>query len=294
MKGFKKGKKFIPTGNRSKINIGDNPEGDELHNKFIDPKSGDGHRGLIVAWNKKRTEAIIEAKTTSATGGQVKAGKLFHVKEKKPDQYPEVVKEVKSIPEGFEASTSRAKQSLDKSKLSEKQKKDIREWIKENENWTTIDDLPNELFGDLVDSAGDDIDKRVAIQGEAIEYMKSIKPDHAGLDMSKEFEMNFTKKEVDELLSQIQYEKDMFEADKKSGDADKDDFRTDELEQYKDIIPKLMNFKKGGKLPMFDRYELGTINRIAYVELLMQNAQQDRERNYHIINSIEDKTDKNR
>ena len=111
-KGKGKGKKFIPT-SRKKIAIGDNPEGDSEHNKFIDPKSGEGHRGLIVALNKKRTEAILEAKTTSISGGIVKEGKLFHVKEEDPDHYPSVVKQVKTIPKGFEPATTRAKQTMD-------------------------------------------------------------------------------------------------------------------------------------------------------------------------------------
>jgi len=146
MKGFTKGKgkgkKFIPT-TRKKIAIGDNPEGDKIHNKFIDPKNGDGHRGVIIAVNKKRTEAILEAKTTSMTGGRVKEGKLFHVKEKNPEQYPEIIKEVKEIPKGFEPSTTREKKSL-KETLARNPKYDGTLW----DLWHGKDHLTTGMTGD--------------------------------------------------------------------------------------------------------------------------------------------------
>ncbi len=61
-------------------------------------------------------------------------------------------------------------------KLDDSQKKILRNWVKRNPNWTTIDDLPNEIFIPLVAPANDDIDKRVAIQKEAIDFMKSVTP----------------------------------------------------------------------------------------------------------------------
>jgi len=58
--------------------------------------------------------------------------------------------------------------------LTNKDKQILRDWVKQNPNWTTIDDLPNEIFIPLVSPAKDDRDKRVAIQVQAIDYMKKV------------------------------------------------------------------------------------------------------------------------
>ena len=59
--------------------------------------------------------------------------------------------------------------------LSNTQKIKLRNWVSKNPNWKSIDDLPNDLFIDLVDKAGDNTDKRVAIQMKAIKFMKTLK-----------------------------------------------------------------------------------------------------------------------
>jgi hypothetical protein len=59
--------------------------------------------------------------------------------------------------------------------LSNTQKIKLRNWVSKNPNWKSIDDLPNNLFDDLVDKAGGNIDKRVAIQMKAIKFMKTLK-----------------------------------------------------------------------------------------------------------------------
>jgi len=60
------------------------------------------------------------------------------------------------------------------SSLTNNDKQILHDWVKQNPNWKSIDDLPNEIFIPLVSSAGDDIDKRVEIQVQAIDFMKSI------------------------------------------------------------------------------------------------------------------------
>lgn len=58
--------------------------------------------------------------------------------------------------------------------LNDRQKTILSNWVKKNRNWTTIDDLPSEIFIPLVAPARDDIDKRVSIQMKAIDYMKQV------------------------------------------------------------------------------------------------------------------------
>jgi len=58
--------------------------------------------------------------------------------------------------------------------LTNKDKQILRDWVKQNPNWKSIDDLPNKIFIPLVSPAKDDIDKRVAIQMQAIEFMKQV------------------------------------------------------------------------------------------------------------------------
>jgi len=71
---------------------------------------------------------------------------------------------------------SRAKEVLD-----DGQKSILRNWVEQNKDWSSIDDLPNEIFIQLVSPAGDDTDKRVEIQTQAIDYMKGLES-YAGED----------------------------------------------------------------------------------------------------------------
>lgn len=74
------------------IKIGDNPQGLKWVNKYIET-NGDGWRGVIKAFNKDHTEAIII--------GDSRPSKLILVKEYNPEQYPFVVRIVEKIPKGF-------------------------------------------------------------------------------------------------------------------------------------------------------------------------------------------------
>ena len=111
MKGFKKDGKFRPTGNKSKsslkksdvrkkIEVGDNPQHDNNYNKFIDTKTGEGMRGRIIASNDEQDEAVVLAMTQSIEDG-VKWGKLYHIAEDDPDQYPTTVKKVSGVSDDF-------------------------------------------------------------------------------------------------------------------------------------------------------------------------------------------------
>jgi len=58
--------------------------------------------------------------------------------------------------------------------LSDDNKDVLRNWVKQNPYWTSIDDLPNEIFVSLMQKFGDDTDKRVEAQSEIINFMKSV------------------------------------------------------------------------------------------------------------------------
>jgi len=58
--------------------------------------------------------------------------------------------------------------------ISDSDKQILSDWVSQNRDWTTIDDLPNEIFIPLMASFGDDIDKRVEAQVEIIDYMESL------------------------------------------------------------------------------------------------------------------------
>lgn len=58
--------------------------------------------------------------------------------------------------------------------ISDYNKQTLKNWVKQNPDWSSIDDLPNDIFMQLVSQAGGDIDERVKIQKDAINYMKSI------------------------------------------------------------------------------------------------------------------------
>ena len=79
------------------IKIGDNPEGNPKTNKFLDHKSHEGHRGVILAIKNNGQEAIIKSLTTGFEG-IVKAGEMYLVEEIHEDQYPTTVKKIRQIP----------------------------------------------------------------------------------------------------------------------------------------------------------------------------------------------------
>ena len=58
--------------------------------------------------------------------------------------------------------------------ISDSDKQILGDWVSQNRDWTTIDDLPNEIFIPLMAPFGDDTDKRVEAQVEIINYMKSL------------------------------------------------------------------------------------------------------------------------
>jgi len=106
----------------------------------------------------------------------------------------------------------RRKQTLD-TDLTEKQKTILKEWVSKNKDWTTIDDLPNDIFHPLVERAGDDIDQRVEIQVKAIKYMKSLKDDRSkqSLDIPRS-KLNYNKglltNEANELEETLELRKE--------------------------------------------------------------------------------------
>ena len=65
-------------------------------NKFLDHKSHEGHRGIILEIRRNGKEAIIKS-ITSGFGGIVKSGKMYLVKEIDETQYPETVREIKGV-----------------------------------------------------------------------------------------------------------------------------------------------------------------------------------------------------
>ena len=88
----------------------------------------------------------------------------------------------KSVPHGYEGEIPEdiyhlagEGKAFVRPSLSVNQKSNLKNWVSKNPDWTTIDDLPRDLFYSLVKDAGGDIDKRVKIQVSAINYMKSLK-----------------------------------------------------------------------------------------------------------------------
>ena len=80
------------------ISIGENPQNDPSVNKFLDHKSHEGHRGIILALKTDGTQAIIKS-LTHGFEGIVKSGKMYLIEEIHEGQYPQTVKEVKKIPD---------------------------------------------------------------------------------------------------------------------------------------------------------------------------------------------------
>ncbi len=104
LKGFTKDGKFHPIRNkrspsktRRRINVGDNPEGNQL-NKFID-KGGEGLRGTLLAKTKDGKRGIILAMNSAFARGGASWGKMYEVVEKNKGQYPVVKKQVTKIPD---------------------------------------------------------------------------------------------------------------------------------------------------------------------------------------------------
>jgi hypothetical protein len=81
------------------IKVGENPQKIKGTNKFISIK-GEGNRGVILALSEKHDQAIILA-TNSSFDGSVKWGHMYLIIESDPTEYPNLVKEVKFIPNGF-------------------------------------------------------------------------------------------------------------------------------------------------------------------------------------------------
>lgn len=82
------------------IQTGDNPQQIKDINKFLTKKDHEGVRGKIIAVNKSANEAIMVCFHDSFDN-DVKWGKLYLVREDIPEHYPELVRRVKEIPEGF-------------------------------------------------------------------------------------------------------------------------------------------------------------------------------------------------
>ena len=82
------------------IRIGERPESDPADafgmklNKFIGP-DGTGHRGLILAINDRQSCAVVLCMT-----GSTEHGKRYLIRERSPDEYPVVVREIAGIPCG--------------------------------------------------------------------------------------------------------------------------------------------------------------------------------------------------
>lgn len=66
--------------------------------------------------------------------------------------------------------------------ISDNNKQILGDWVSQNRDWTTIDDLPDEIFVPLMTPFGDDIDKRVEAQVEIINYMKSLGESNVGAE----------------------------------------------------------------------------------------------------------------
>ena len=76
------------------IKIGDNPEKTKGINKFIG-QDGEGYRWKIIALHKSRKEAIILAMNT---GTKIRWGKIYHITEDNPKEYPQVKSLVLRVP----------------------------------------------------------------------------------------------------------------------------------------------------------------------------------------------------
>lgn len=78
------------------IKYGENPHGHKGINKFI-AKSGDGINGKLLSVNNKLNEGVILALNTSLKKDVI-WGKLYHVKEIRKDEYPQVISIISSVP----------------------------------------------------------------------------------------------------------------------------------------------------------------------------------------------------
>lgn len=78
------------------IIIGETPEKNIFHNKFIAPQ-GEGLRGRIIAMHKSKKQAIIVC-TTSAFNDDIKYGDKCLVMEVTKDNWPLFVKKINGLP----------------------------------------------------------------------------------------------------------------------------------------------------------------------------------------------------
>ena len=86
----------------------------------------------------------------------------------------------KSVPHGYEGEipedifhlSGEGKAFVRPPNLNDNQRSILKDWVSKNKDWTTIDDLPNDVFMPLVKDAGGDIDKRVKILTDAERYMR--------------------------------------------------------------------------------------------------------------------------
>jgi len=81
------------------IEKGDSPQNNVL-NKFI-AKGGEGQRGILLAVNDKRNQAIILAVNSSFKSQGVEWGNMYLVHEDDPSLYPKQVKRVDKIPDNY-------------------------------------------------------------------------------------------------------------------------------------------------------------------------------------------------
>jgi len=79
------------------IIIGETPEGNIFHNKFIAPH-GEGLRGRIIFMHKSFKKAVIVC-TTAAFDDDIKYGDKCLIIEEDEDQYPKFVGKINDIKE---------------------------------------------------------------------------------------------------------------------------------------------------------------------------------------------------
>ena len=82
------------------IEIGQNSQEIKEINKFLTKTDHEGVMGKLIATNESATEAIMICFHNSFDK-DVEWGKLYLVREDNPEHYPELIKRVKEIPEGF-------------------------------------------------------------------------------------------------------------------------------------------------------------------------------------------------
>ena len=87
------------------IKKGDSPQKDKKLNKYLTTINHEGLRGTLLALNDDKTQGIM-MNWNNSFDGQCKWGHMYLVAENPKlgeGTYPEVKREVRSIPKGFEA-----------------------------------------------------------------------------------------------------------------------------------------------------------------------------------------------